>query len=130
MSSQGPAAAGEMPQDRRSLFIWEDEGGAGPYGPAMASPSSEAGSAGDRSPVPATGEAELVALHIRVIALENLLVAMLATASDGQLELARKMAPFISPRLGSSHAMTTHAAAHMVDLLERAARFHSGELQP
>jgi len=74
------------------------------------------------------GEAELVALHIRVIGLENLVIALLATASDGQLELAREMSSYITPRPGfTQHPPTTRAASHMVDLIERATRFRSGE---
>ena len=70
------------------------------------------------------GEAELVLLHVRVIALENLVIALLAGASDRQLELACKMAPLISPRPGStSHPLTIRAADHMADLLNRASRF-------
>ena len=42
--------------------------------------------------------------------------------------LAREMAPYISPRPGSTpHPLTTRAADHMVDLVERASRFRSGE---
>ena len=37
-------------------------------------------------------DAELVQLHIRMNALENLVIAMLAKGSEQQLELARKMA--------------------------------------
>jgi hypothetical protein len=55
-------------------------------------------SAEDQIPVPKMANAELVALHIRVIALENLVIALLAGASDRQLELARDMAPYIAPR--------------------------------
>jgi hypothetical protein len=53
-----------------------------------------------------------------------LLISLLATASDQQLELAREMAGYISPRPGSTHhPLTTHAAAHMIDLIERSSRF-------
>jgi hypothetical protein len=41
--------------------------------------------------------AELVQLRVRVIALENLMIALLAGASDKQLEIAREMATYISP---------------------------------
>ena len=65
-----------------------------------------------------------VALHVRVIALENLLISLLATASDQQLELAREMAGYISPRPGfTHHPLTIPAAAHMIDLIERSSRF-------
>jgi len=81
------------------------------------------------APMPKMGEAEMGALHIRVIALENLVIALLAEASDRQLELARDMVRYIAPREGfTHHPLTTHAAAHMVDLVERSARFRSGEL--
>jgi hypothetical protein len=68
--------------------------------------------------------AELVQLRVRVIALENLLIALLADASDRQLILAREMAAYISPRPGyTQHPLTIHAAAHMVDLAQRANQF-------
>lgn len=107
---------------QRALSRWDNEGGAGPYGPQKA-PTLD-----DPALVPNMGEAELVSLHIRVIALENLVIALVAGASVRQLELAREMAPYISPRPGSTpHPLTTRAADHMVDLLERACRFRSGE---
>jgi hypothetical protein len=68
--------------------------------------------------------AELVQLRIRVIALENLVIALLADASDRQLELAREMATYISPRQGfTAHRSTIHAAAQMIHLVERASHF-------
>jgi hypothetical protein len=74
--------------------------------------------------MPELTNAELVQLRIRVIALENLVIALLAEASDRQLELAREMAAYISPRPGfTQHPLTIHAAAHMVDLVERAGQF-------
>jgi len=81
------------------------------------------GQSSDPVPMPENAPAELGALHVRVIALENLVIALLATASDRQLELAREMASYISPRPGfTHHPLTTHAAAHMRDLVERASR--------
>jgi hypothetical protein len=54
--------------------------------------------------------AELVALRIRVIALENLLISLLSTSSDHQLEVAREMAWYISPRPGfTQHPLTIRA---------------------
>ena len=68
--------------------------------------------------------AELVQLQIRVIALENLLVALLAQGSVEQLKLARDMAVFISPRAGfTPHRLTIQAAAQMVHFVERAEHF-------
>jgi hypothetical protein len=67
---------------------------------------------------------ELVQLRIRVIALENLVIALLAEASDRQLNLASEMAAYISPRPGfTQHPLTIHAAVHMIDLVERAGHF-------
>ncbi len=68
--------------------------------------------------------AELVQLQIRVIALENLVVALLAQGSVEQLQLARDMAVYISPREGfTPHPLTIHAAAQMVHFVERAEHF-------
>jgi hypothetical protein len=78
-------------------------------------------------PMPSNDAAEVGALHIRIIALENIIISLLATASDQQLEQAGEMARYISPRPGvTHHPLTTHAAAHMVDLVERAFRFRNG----
>jgi hypothetical protein len=68
--------------------------------------------------------AELVQLRIRVIALENLVIALLAEASDRQLTLARGMATFISPRAGfTAHPITLRAADEMLSLVDRADRY-------
>jgi hypothetical protein len=91
-------------------------------GPATVSPDDQP------TPVLELTNAELVTLRIRVIALENLMISLLATASDGQLRLAREMAGYISPRPGfTQHPLTLHGAAHMVDLVERAAHFREFE---
>lgn len=82
-----------------------------------------------QAPMPEMGGAEMGALHIRVVALENLVIALLADASDRQLELVRNMARYITPREGSTHhPLTTHAAALMIHLVERSSRFASGDL--
>lgn len=106
---------------QRALANWENEGGAGPNGPLEAL-HLLAG----QGPLPKMGEAEMVALHVRVIALENLVVALLATASPHQHQIARDMAAYISPRPGATpHPLTTLAAGHMNDLVERAVRFEA-----
>jgi hypothetical protein len=75
-------------------------------------------------PMPDNGPAELAALHVRIVALENLVISLLSTASASQILRAREMAAYISPRDGSTqHPVTTLAGAHMVDLIERADRF-------
>ena len=54
------------------------------------------------------------------------MIMMLAEGSDRQLELAREMAAYISPRPGfTHHPLTTQAAAHMVDFVDRAIHFRS-----
>jgi hypothetical protein len=75
----------DLNQRQRALARWDNEGGAGPDGPATASPDN-------RIAIPDLTNAELVTLRIRVIALENLMISLLATASDDQLRLVREMA--------------------------------------
>ena len=114
----------EVPAARPpALSRWDDEGGAQAGGP-----EAELAAERDRGRIPHLTNTELVALRIRVIALENLVISLLATASDEQLSLAREMAGYISPRPGfTPHPLTIHAAAHMVDLVERSARFRGDD---
>ena len=106
----------EATQRQRALSRWDNEGGAGP----AVAPAADK----EQIPTPEMSNADLVTLRVRVIALENLLISLLATASDDQLELAREMAGYISPRPGfTQHPLTTHAAVHMIDLIERSSRF-------
>lgn len=110
-------------QRQRALSRWDNEGGAGPDGPA-----SDLALKTERAAIPDLTNAELVTMRIRVIALENLVISLLATASDDQLRLAREMAGYISPRPGfTQHPLTIHAAAHMIDLVERANHFRDSE---
>ena len=103
-------------QRQTALSRWDSEGGAGPG-------SSQEGRSNYHD-VPELTDAELVQLRMRVIALENLVIAFLAEASDRQLQVAREMAAYISPRPGfTQHPLTVHAAAHMIDLVDRAGRF-------
>ena len=109
------------PVQRRyvALSRWDNEGGAFPQGIEGAFIVDEA-----RSDIPMWTNAELVPLRIRVIALENVIIARLAKAPDGQLDLVREMAAYISPRPGvTQHPLTIHAAAEMVHLVERALHF-------
>jgi hypothetical protein len=98
-------------QRHAALSRWDDEGGARSALPNV--PSA----------IPDLTNAELVQLRVRVIALENVLITLLAEASDRQLERMREMAGYISPRQGSVHPLTTHAAAQMLNLLDRARHF-------
>lgn len=103
---------------QRALARWENEGGAPARGQEGAFPDPGSADA------PALTNAELSQLHIRVIALEGLVTALLAEATDRQLELAREMADYISPRPGfTPHPLTIRAATQMIDLLERACCF-------
>ena len=111
-------------QRKRSLARWDNEGGAGAGG-AQLTP----GSADQTVTAPAMTDSELMALHSRIIALENLVTSLLVNATEHQLELARDMADFITPRAGfTRHPLTIDAAAHMINLIERAELFRSGEL--
>jgi hypothetical protein len=122
MSRENSDTSSDSSQRQRALARWDNEGGAGPDGPATVSSDNA------RAPVPELTNAELVTLRIRVIALENLMISLLATASDDQLRLAREMAGYISPRPGfTQHPLTIHAAAHMIDLVERAGHFRDFE---
>lgn len=104
---------------RIALARWENEGGA--WCGRLNSASSESQ---DQSGVPPLTNAELAQLQIRVIALENLVIALLVNASEWQLELVRDMAAYISPRPGyTPHRLTVHAADDMLDLVKRAIRF-------
>lgn len=96
---------------QRALSRWDNEGGA---------------SASMATDVPDMTNTELVQLRIRVIALENLMIAVLAEGSDRQLQVAREMAEYISPRSGfTQHPLTIQAADHMVDFTDRAIHFRT-----
>ena len=121
MSKKKTDSATSLRQRQMALSRWDNEGGAGPAGPQGGSVSAKA-----RFEIPQLTNAELVQLRIRVIALENLVIALLAAVSERQLGLAREMATYISPRPGfTHHPLTIHAAAQMIDLVERAGHFRS-----
>lgn len=110
-------------QRRRVLSRWADDGATEPD-ILQASSNPDVG----QPPFPKIDDAELQALHVRVIALENLVIALLAQASDGGREQARDLAAVVAPRPGSTqHKLTTRAAGHMVDLVERAQRLRRRE---
>ena len=95
---------------QRALSRWDDEGG------AIAAAAQDA-----HVDMPDMTNAELVLLRVRVIALENLLIAVLAEGSNRQRQAAREMADAISPRKDSTqHPLTIRAAHHMTDLVARA----------
>lgn len=108
-------------QREAALARWDNEGGAGARRRQAHVPSSTAA-----SHLPQRSSAELVQLRIRVIALENLAITLLAESSDRQLDLARSMATHVAPRPGfTHHRITLHAAAQMLHLIKRAGYFRS-----
>lgn len=120
MAGQSTDSTDDSNLRRRALSRWDNEGGA-------AAPGSDSDAAAGAS-IPELTNVELVALRVRVIALENMMLALLASASDRQLDLAREIAAYIAPRPGfTQHPLTVRAAAHMVDLIERSGRFRHPE---
>lgn len=108
---------------QKALSRWDNEGGASLQGPQVGS----TGGAGSPEPAPEVTNAEFVLLRVRLIAMENLVIALLADASERQFELAREIAGYISPRPGfTHHPLTIRASGHMGDLIERAGAFRSG----
>lgn len=100
---------------QRALSKRENEGDASQLPPCV--------EGGDRSDLTNT---ELVQLRIRVIALENLVIAVLADGSDRQRQIAIDMAGYISPRPDATqHPLTIQAADHMTDLVHRAVHFQT-----
>ncbi len=107
-----------------SLERWDGEGGAEADGPQAVAPEREGAVA---STPTAQDWAEL---RTRVIALENLVIALLSTATESQRALARTMADYIAPRPGATpHRVTLHASHRMTDLVERAERFDAAEAE-
>lgn len=100
----------------RALSRWDEEGGA-------IAPSPRTAGLDEHEMT----NAELVHLRIRVIALENMMIAVLAEGSDRQREVAGEMAEYISPRPGyTPHPLTLQAADHMRNMVERALHFRTG----
>ena len=129
MQSQSPepTTVGAQPPPSPSrlramaLSSWDNEGGAGPPDQKMDLLREEA-----QFELPQLTNTEWVQLRIRVIAMENLVIALLAQASDRQLTLAREMAGYISPRPGfTPHTLTIRAAAQMLHVIERAGIFRT-----
>jgi hypothetical protein len=119
MSDLRPDLSDPSRQRQMALSRWDNEGGAGLCGPQQGRISEQA-----QFEVPELTNAELVQLRVRVIALENLVISLLAEATNSQLDLARDMAAFISPRPGfTHHPLTIHAATQMIDLVDRAGHF-------
>ncbi len=122
MSQDEADTAGATRQRWMALSRWENEGGAWQHGRAQAPLPGDA----DVGAAPALCDTDLVQMRIRIIALENLVIALLADAPQHQLDLVRDMAAYISPRPGfTHHPLTIQAAAEMIGLIERAGHFRS-----
>ena len=95
-------------QRQTALSRWDNEGGAQPEQPDT----------------PDLTNTELVQLRARVIALENLVIALLAEGSERTHSVVREIATYISPRPGfTQHPLTLQAASHMLQLADRAVHF-------
>ncbi len=65
-------------------------------------------------------------LRMRVIALENLVISLLAEGSEEQRTRALEMAAYIGPRAGHTpHPLTLRAADEMRSLVNRACQFRA-----
>jgi hypothetical protein len=121
MPASTPNAINPAQLRHRALSRWDNEGGA-----TFGGDQEGISSAATQPEVPPLTDSELVQLRIRVIALENLVISLLAKSSDRQLDLVREMAAYISPRPGfTPHRLTIRAAAEMIHLVERAGHFRS-----
>ena len=103
---------------KKAVSRWENEGGC----PVSADPDQPSSWDDNEDKVPPLTNAELVQLQIRVIALENLVVSLLADASDKQLARVRDIAASIFPRPGVEHRLTVQATAQMEHLTQRSLR--------
>lgn len=125
MSDKRAHALRSLQLREMSLSRWENEGGAGIEGRQVPAGQGQGQGQAQGQPPP-LANAELVQLHMRVIALEGLVTALLIDASHIQLDRVRGMADYIQPRPGfTDHPMTIRAAAQMVDLAERAGRLRA-----
>ncbi len=104
---------------RRAIRRWENEGGA-----VSGSLHEVPDGAKHATVVGKIGDAEAGNIRVRLIAIENILVALLADAADDRLALIREMAEFISPRPGTTpHRLTIEAARNMLAIVERAEHY-------
>ena len=103
----------------RAVTRWENEGGARDHGDPDKLRSTIVGEVGD---------AEAVNIRVRLIALENIVVALLASGPQNGAELVREMAQFISPRSQTTpHRLTIEAARNMLAIAERAENCRGGK---
>jgi hypothetical protein len=123
MEDEESANRAERRQPQVDTFPGSEAGGGGPVLTQDKPPD------GASSTPPALTDAEIIQLQIRVIALENLVIALLANAPQATRGQASELAHYISPRPGfTQHRSTLHAANQMAHLIERA--HHLSEVTP
>jgi len=122
MSNKKPVSSLGVSQQRENvLFKWANEDGAHEHLAQQHLTSPQVQS----EALPFTN-LELEQLRLRVIAMENLVIALLAEGSYRQRELGREMAAYISPRPGfTNHHTTLGAASQMIHIIERADYFNA-----
>ncbi len=103
----------------RAVKRWENEGGA---------KNDQDSDTFGATIVGEVGDAEAVNIRVRLIALENIVVALLASGTKDGPERVREMAQYISPRSGATpHRLTTEAARNMLAIVERAKHCRGGK---
>jgi hypothetical protein len=99
-----------------ALARWDNEGGALAHPVPVKSPHVDV--------VHHLSDQDLVCLHSRVIALENVVIALLAGGSHDQRAVVHDMALFVRPPLDEVQDRLTMPAADLMDhLADRATRF-------
>jgi hypothetical protein len=111
-------------QRRRALARWENDGGTTPCGRQAIEALPAGEDAADDASDP---QVELVAQSIRLIALENLVIALLAAGNTWQHRLAKGMAEHIPLPGMPSHPLAMYVAAHMGDLIGHAVQMRAGQ---
>ncbi|MEZ0495751.1 hypothetical protein [Sphingomonas sp. IW22] len=97
----------------QALSRWDNEGGALSHHVAASAPLASH----------ALSTAELVHLRVRVIALENIVLALLAHATADQRALVTDVAQIIRPQHGTVPHPLTIEAANLIDaMVERSLR--------
>jgi hypothetical protein len=118
MNKSDHSSSGRDALHDRAITRWENEGGGTRNATGQSNQPTVVGSVGD---------AEDVNIRVRLIALENIVVALLAGAPNPSTDLVRDMARHILPRDGASpHRLTIEAAHKMLAMVERAEHYKSG----
>ena len=115
-TSEASGGTSEASGDTSEANVDTSEASGGVRPTAESSPSSK--------PAAPWSDAECQQLHARLIALENLVISLLAMGNKRQLALARDMASHIIARRGATpHRLTEQAAKQMVHVVGRAKWF-------